>query len=802
MAESVSDTNPPSSNERRARVLKWLRRVAVGLLGLSLLGAVTVVLVIRHHEADLPSVAQLKKGYDPPQVTRILARDGTLLANVFTQRRTVVDLDDVPDPAKLAFLAAEDSSFYEHEGLDYFGMLRALLANLRAGRTVQGGSTITQQVVKNILLEPERSYRRKIRETILARRVEQHLSKDEIFALYLNQIYLGHGRYGVEEAARYYFGKHARELDAAEAALLAGLVAAPERYSPRHAAEKALGRRRYVLGQMLDKGFVTQELFDEANRAPVKLAPAVEEQSELAPEMVSHVKKVLRSVVGERARLGGYEVTTTLDPKLQAAARQAVRKNLDKYSKRQKLAPQFTLENRRLWGKPFNGKPAVNKIYTGTTVATNDEKNIIDVRVGDVVGRVDLSKEERYNAERLSPSEFVSKGASLRVLYVADPEGDGEPARLRLELGPQAAMVAIDPRTKHVLAIVGSYEALAGGLDRATRAKRQPGSAFKPFVYSYALHSRRFTPASVLELPNPKKGEGELPTRTVRLRTGLAKSDNAAAVHVFREVGPANVVGWARALGIESRLEPNDSLALGAYEVSPMEITNGFATLASGGTYGAPILVTKIVGPDAQEVPLPPSPPSRRVLGEDEAYLITSLMQSVVKEGTGRRARALRRPVAGKTGTTNEAKDAWFVGFTTDIVCGVWVGYDDARPLGWGEQGAVTALPAFVDFMSEAHAGRPPTEFRRPAGIVVVDIDPATGLLPYVDQQDTLSEVFLEGTAPEEAAEPDAGVEPDAGEEEDGRPEDGDAGADSASLGSSDARTPEAAAPTVEPPLF
>ncbi|MCP5118285.1 MAG: penicillin-binding protein, partial [bacterium] len=238
----------------------WLKRVGVSLLALAALAALTVVGVVRYYEADLPSVEELKRGYEPPQVTRVLASDGTLLASLFTERRTVVALADVSDAGKLAFLAAEDASFYEHEGLDYLGMLRAMWVNIRAGKTVQGGSTITQQVVKNLLLDPKRTDRRKIRETILARRLEQHLSKDEIYNLYLNHIYLGHGRYGVEEAARYYFGKKAKQLGLAEAALLAGIVASPERLSPRNAPEKSLKRRRYVLDQMKAKGFVTPEL--------------------------------------------------------------------------------------------------------------------------------------------------------------------------------------------------------------------------------------------------------------------------------------------------------------------------------------------------------------------------------------------------------------------------------------------------------------------------------------------------------------------------------------------------------------
>ncbi|HEY6557475.1 MAG TPA: PBP1A family penicillin-binding protein [Polyangiaceae bacterium] len=733
--------------------MRWFLVSLVALVALAVGG---VFLVIRHYEAGLPSVTELRTGYRPPQVTRVLARDGTLLANLFRERRTVIALGEVPDHAKLAFLAAEDAHFYEHEGLNYFGMLRALFANLRAGKTRQGGSTITQQVVKNVLLEPERTYRRKIRETILARRLEQYLSKDEIFALYLNHIYLGHGRYGIEEASRYYFGKKAKQLTLPEAALLAGVVAAPERFSPRNNRERALDRRRYVLGQMLEKGFITQPLHADSAAAPLRLAPAVEAESELAPEVISHVEKVLGEVAGDDAGRGGFVVTTTLDPSMQAAARKAVRDNLARYTERQKLTLPLTAEKRRLWGVPFEGTPHAQRAYTGKVVALDDRAGTIDVRVGDVVGRVSLMREERYNPKRLPPSEFAKVGALLRVSLLNEPEAGGRFPEMRVELGPQSALVAIDVRTRHVLALVGNVEALAGGLDRASRARRQPGSAFKPFVYSYALHSRRFTPATVLSLPADPRHK--LDARRISIRNAVAKSDNTAATQVFKEIGPANVVQWAHALGIQSKLEPNASLALGAYEVTPLEITNAFATFASGGEYAPALIVSKIVGPDGKVLPLPPDPPRRRVMQEDEAYLTTSVLRSVVQAGTARRASGLGRPLAGKTGTTNDAKDAWFVGYSTEIVSGVWVGYDDPTPLGWGEAGGTTALPAWMDFMKAVHGKRPVTEFPRPGSVIVARIDPGTGLLAYDGQEGAIDEEFLDGTVPTESAVPDAGT--------------------------------------------
>jgi penicillin-binding protein 1A len=732
--------------------------VVAGALGaLAVLGVLGVVLVVRHYSEGLPSVEQLKSGYDPPQLTRILARDGTVLAAVFTERRTVVPFAEVPDHAKLAFLAAEDAGFYEHQGLNYFGMLRALAVNLRARGTRQGGSTITQQVVKNVLLEPERTLERKIRETILARRLEQSLTKDEILGLYLNHIYLGHGRYGIEEASRYYFGKKARSLELAESALLAGLVAAPERFSPRKSPERALDRKRYVLGQMLGKGFITRELHDQVRDAPLRLSPAAEAESELSPEAVDAAKRTLEVAAGPAAGRGGFEVTTTIAPALEVAARRAVRENLDAYSARHGLRPPYVATARAAWGKPFSGRPLVHHVYVGTVEAMDDHVGTIDVRVGEVVGRVFLSGEGRYNPAGLPPSRFTEQGAVLRVSLLSPPDA-GEKTPLRLELGPESALVALDVRTREILALVGSYEAVPGALDRSMQARRQPGSAFKPFVYSYALHARQVTPATVLEVIGTPHNPRDRTPRRVSVRDAVARSDNAAAVRVLREAGAEGVAEWAHAAGIESRLGTDESLALGAYEVTPLELANGFATFASGGEVVAPLLVTKITRGGGLVVALPPKPPARRAMEPDEAYLVTSLLKSVVAYGTARRAQALGRPVAGKTGTTNASKDAWFVGYTTDIVAAVWVGYDDALPLGPAESGAVTALPAWVAFMKAAHDGRPVTEFSRPGSIVTASIDSSTGLLAR-HEDSAVEEEFLEGTAPTDLSpEPDAGA--------------------------------------------
>lgn len=664
----------------KRRLRRWAWRIAaVSCLFLGL-GLFSCAGLIAYYGADLPETSQLKH-LTPPQVTRILARDGTVLAELFVERRTLVPIADVPKTMKYAVLAAEDAKFYEHEGLNYFGILRALLVNLKSGRTQQGGSTITQQVVKNTLLTPERTFARKIRELLLARRIEQELTKDEILELYLNRIYFGHGRYGVEEAARFYFGKSVRDVSLAEAALLAAVVKGPSIYSPRVDRTRALERRRYVLGQMAEKGFAARADVDAALRQEISLAPLPEKAAELAPEVLDEVERTLEATLGAYAKNGGYTVTTTIDPKLQLAARNAVRTNLDAYVARQ------------------------------------------------------------------SPSSRKKSA---------------EPAKASPR--PESALIAVDVKTAEVLAMVGGYDVLRGGFNRATAAHRQPASSFKPIVYSYAIHSRTFTAATILET-NPAalggryrpgnfdESEGQSPRR---LREALAHSVNVAAVWTLEKLGPAKVVTWAKSLGISSNLGADLSLALGSYEVTPFELVTAYTTFATGGMYREPVLIRSIFGANGQQIALPKRSPERRVMDEAEAYIVTSLLRSVVQSGTAKSASALPFPVAGKTGTSNAAKDAWFVGYSPDIACIVWTGFDDASPLAAGSTGSKTSLPTFIDFMREAHKDKPRRDFAAPAqGLVHVFIDPETGQRASgVDG--AIDELFLPGTEPTEAAEPRA----------------------------------------------
>jgi penicillin-binding protein 1A len=815
---------PKKKRKRKSWLAVWAPRAGVALLGLIVAAALGLVLVLRHYETDLPEVGDLKR-YDPPQVTRILARDGTTIGEMFVERRTLVSIQSVPDVMKKAVLAAEDAHFYEHDGLNYLGMLRALAHNVTRPGSLQGGSTITQQVVKNVLLTPERTFSRKAKEVILARRIEQTLTKDEILELYLNHIYFGHGRYGVEEASRYYFGKSVGELKLSEAAALAGVVKGPSVYSPRVNMGRAMARRTFVLDQMAQKGFARQDEVEAAKKEPIALAPETDVSSDLAPEVVDEVRRKLLELVGPAGEHGGFTITTTIDPAMQAAARAAVRKNLDDYAVRHKvMAP---LQKKKGDPAPATEAPKPGfHVVNAEVIAADDEKGTLTVRAGGVTGTVDLREAARYNPKGLKASDFAEIGKTVRVSFTGLPEPptDGEapaaiepapskavPVRARLELGPEGALVAVDVKTREILALVGNYEAARGGLDRATRAMRQPGSTFKPLTYSYAIHTRTMTPATLLET-DPAQVAGYKPgllaadesaaRQPKRMREALAKSINVAAVWSINKVGPANVAKWAASLGVTSKLGADLSLALGAYEVTPREMVSVYATFAAGGEHQEPILISKIVGPNGVDIELPGREPPRRVLDEAEAYVVTSLLTSVVEMGTATRAKALGRPIAGKTGTSNRAKDAWFVGYSADVACAVWTGYDDGAPLGAAEAGATAALPAFVDFMRAAHKNKPIAAFREPAGVVHRKIDPESGLLAYEGQENAIDEVFLAGTEPVDVASPDAGADggdaADAGAHDTGgerAPEDAGAAEPAANARVEDAGLPPLPAP-------
>jgi penicillin-binding protein 1A len=787
--------------------LKWVKRALWLGVFAAFAGVAGLVTMFAYYGSDpkLPKISKLDD-FHPKQVTRILDRTGAPVGELGLEKRTVIPYATIPKLLVHAVVAAEDADYFNHEGIDYRGMLRAFIENVLRGRTAQGGSTITQQVVKTMLLTPERTLRRKVQEIILARQLSQKLSKEEVLGLYLNQIYYGHGRYGCEEAARYYFGKSVRDVNLAEAALLAGLPQSPERLSPRKHPDAAKTRQRYVLGQMAERGFITRAVADKTAAEPIRLAKEPLAARGMAAEAVDGVARVLaeRNVdAGE----SGVTVQTTIDARLQTLARESLERGLEDLDARQgfrgpsghltgKALDKHHAELARLYGDgtevvtveaaPARGKakaapaPKQTRLPKGRPLRDSDvveglvtrvEKDAADPKkaklflyVGQGEGAVDLALEPRYGKGGKPLADRFVPGDLVRVRLANErPHAEGGPIPLALELGPQAAMVVLDPQTHDVLALVGGYDYRPGAFDRSQRAQRQPGSAFKPIVYAAAIEAKKITPATIINdspevyaLWKPQNYEKEEFRGPVRVRTALAHSINTVAIKVLSEVGIPQAKAVATRMGVTSPLpdELGLAMALGAMSMTPLELANVYATFASGGQRGQTSLV-RAIGAEA----LPPAK-LEPAISPDVAYVMTSLMRSVLDEGTARgAAQRLRRPAAGKTGTSNGQRDAWFVGYTPELLAAVWVGFDDMHKLGRGEAGGKTAAPIWVDFMTKALAGKPTKDFTPPPGVVIQRIDKASGLLaPPGQDANTLDEVFLDGTAPTEQA-PAAGEE-------------------------------------------
>ena len=762
-------------------IVKWAGIAA--LAGTALMAA-TIALTFWMYGRDpnLPRIGKLAD-YKPKQVTTIVDRNDQRIGEIFTQRRTFVPYDKIPPILVDAFIAAEDNHYWEHEGIDYMGMARAFFANLRAGKTTQGASTITQQVVKNFLLTPERTFKRKIQEIILARRLEKALTKQEIMTLYLNEIYFGGRRYGVQEAARFYFGKDVAQVNPGEAAVLAALPKEPETFykALKHERnpQRVKDRQIYVLNQLVKLGKLPPAEAKKYIDEPIRIVKDPFPYLRSAPEWVGLVKGELASR-GVDIDTAGAVVRTTLDPGLQQTALKALRNGLHAFDARHKIgrakrnvAKKLDLELAKLAKRLPRTGPKAKETYDAIVTAVHDADNEIVVDLGKWPAAIKLGTAEdaRHNPPDdkgvvKKPSERFEVGDVVEVQLAAatrksddddDDEADAKVVHAKHQVtfapGPQGAVVVMEVKTRKVRALVGGYASKVGSFNRAVAAKRQPGSSFKPIVYTTAIDSGRYTPASrvndapeVFDLWKPKNYESGKFEGPVLLRHALKKSINTVAIRLTHDLTPEAIVGMASKLGIVTELPKELSLALGSGVVTPLEMTNAVATIAAGGIAMAPRFVEAIDGK------VTPQPQGTQVLRPEVAYVVTNMMQSVVTEGTASRAAALKIPIAGKTGTSNESRDTWFVGFTPDYIVAVWIGYDDNRPMGRKETGGTTAVPVFVEIMKAM--GQPAKAFPKPAKVVERVIDRETGLLAPdgAPKETTLTEVFVEGTEPTEIA--------------------------------------------------
>jgi len=738
---------------------------------------------------DLPDFEVLAK-YEPPVMTRIHADDGQLVAEYAHERRLYLPIQAIPDRVKAAFLSAEDKNFYHHAGLDYYGIARAMIQNVQnygSGQRPIGASTITQQVAKNFLLTNEQSIDRKIKEAILSLRIEQAYNKDKILELYLNEIFLGLGAYGVAAAALEYFDKSVHELTLPEVAYLAALPKAPNNYHPFRYPERGIERRNWVIDRMVENGFVTPE-----EGATAKAAPLGVTQRRALPHLFAadyfaeEVRRQLAQMFGEKALYeGGLSVRTSLDPKLQLMARKALMDGLVKF------------DRQRGWRGPVKRFDTVGEDWGVTVAEVQALTDVVEWRLAIVLGNGDggiqigLQPGREQGTGKVRPEretgiippdgmKWVKKGALKAgdVVYVSKGAEEGS---FEIQQVPEieGGLVAMDPHTGRVLAMVGGFSFAESQFNRATQALRQPGSSFKPFVYAAALDNG-YTPSSVvMDAPlEIDPGFGQPIWRPANysneffgpstLRTGIEKSRNVMTVRLAQDMGMPLVSEYARRFGVYDNLPPFLPMSLGAGETTVLRMVSAYSVFANGGRSISPTLIDRIQNRfgetifrhdkrvceacaaetwQGQDEPAVVDN-SDQVLDPMTAYQMTSMLEGVVTRGTATVVQALEKPVAGKTGTTNDYRDAWFVGFTPDLVAGLYIGYDQPRPLGRGATGGQLSAPIFLEFMQMALADQPPIPFRVPPGLNFIPIDRTTGMLAHGNGAGIILEAFKPGTGP------------------------------------------------------
>lgn len=758
---------------------------------LTLSGVLSIFLLYFYLSEDLPKISSLKD-YRPPVITTVFSDDNRKIGEFYRERRIVLPLSKMPEMLKEAFIAAEDARFYQHKGIDILSIIRAFFKNIEAGTIVQGGSTITQQVTKSFLLTPERSYTRKTKEAILAYRIDKTFTKDEILFLYLNQIYLGHGAYGVEAASENYFGKSAQDMNLAECAMLAGLPQAPSRYSPFKYPERAKQRQIYVLNRMVAEGYITNIQATEAINKVLDIKPRRNWYIEEVPVYTEYIRRYIEKKYGPDALYtGGLSVYSAVNIDMQKIARAEIEKGLIDLDKRQgyrgpqkRLRPEEIESFSKELEAELEKRPLeAGRMTTGVVIAVNDKENTVTVRMGNALGIINVKDmrwarrpdpEVAYYEARVGHPGEVLKAGDVILVKVKEKIPDTDQWALALEQEPkaQSALICMSSETGEVKVMVGGKDFKESQFNRAVQSRRQPGSAFKPIIYSAAL-DKGFTPATtIIDSPivfqdterdftwKPKNYKEKFYGPTL-FRTALSKSRNVVTIKILQSIGVDYAIEYATRLGIESTLSRDLSIALGSSGISLLELVRAYSVFNNLGYLVDPIFITKIVDRDGNVIE-ENHPRREKVIEQSTAYIMTSLLESVVKHGTGHRVRALKRPVAGKTGTTNDLNDAWFAGYTPRYVTGVWVGFDDKRSLGKSETGSRAASPIWLGFMRQLLEDKPVRVFQVPDGVIFSKIDAETGLLPIPESKKTIFECFKEGTVPTDYTKPpDSITEPD-----------------------------------------
>ncbi|MBZ0160859.1 MAG: PBP1A family penicillin-binding protein [bacterium] len=703
---------------------------------------------------DLPTLDALEE-YQPSLVTTLYSDHDEPFAAFFEQKRFWVPLDKIPRHLINGIIAVEDAQFYQHRGINFRGIARALLVNLRALRPVEGGSSITQQLAKLLLLTPEKHLSRKIKEAVLAIEIEKRYSKEKILELYLNQVYFGHGAYGVESAAHTYFKKSVDQLNLAEAAILAGLPRAPNYYSPITDKERAIRRRDHVLTRMAERGFITDKQAVSAASVTFDEVP-FEKTRNLGPYFVEYIRQQLEEKYGTYTVYhGGLKVYTTLNINAQRSAEAALIEGLRGIDK----ARGFRAPHARSLTAHGSDKAPLSYLIPkiGETLSATVTKILpksIIVQVGGYQGDIALDKASWLNASQLHQQLRIGMEVKVQVLSV---NKQNKTLDLNLEQDPEieGAFLAIDPSDGGIKAMIGGYDFERSKFNRAIQARRQPGSAFKPFVYAAAF-DRGLTPSTIINdapisYPIPAGGKRtewrpENYDRKFRgpttLRYGLEHSINVVAVKLIERIGIDPVITLAHDLGIQSTLRREYALALGVSEVTLSEMVSAFGVFAHSGVRFLPYGIRRVVdnkGALLEEY----APVSQQTMREETAFILTNVLKGVVDRGTGSRARVLDRPVAGKTGTTQEATDAWFIGYTPNLVAGVWIGYDTKRSLGPHESSATLAVPIWTRFMQHALKDIPSEEFPVPENVTSALVNYTSGRPTTSDDKDAIKEFFF-----------------------------------------------------------